>query len=126
MRHISAVELPLQWSLQWQQLAKVGPAQVSPQRGDNRLVRERFGELDHAAQVLFLEATAKLGGQLSRQRGDNLNAVVRPRCPQHVNADALADAPVEHGQAHVHRDGRSASSVLDQLAQVDEKRVAGA
>jgi len=46
------MELALQRSLQRQQFAEMRSARLSPQRDDNCLVGKRFGELDHAAQVL--------------------------------------------------------------------------
>jgi hypothetical protein len=66
-RHFG-VEFPLVGLSQWQQLTKMRPAQLSPQRGHNCLVRKRLGELHHAAEVFVGEAAAKLGDQLSRHR----------------------------------------------------------
>jgi hypothetical protein len=43
------------------QLAEVWPARLSPQRGDNRLVREGLSELHHPAQVLLTKRRSRGG-----------------------------------------------------------------
>ena len=80
------VEVALERVLHGDERLEVGPAQLSPQCGDNLGVGERLGELHHAAQVLLAEAPPEARLQLSPQRGDNLGAVLGAPLLQDVRA----------------------------------------
>lgn len=114
------VELALQRLFERQQLAEMRPAQLSPQRGDNRFVGEGLRELHHAVHVLLRKAAPVLGGQLSRQCGDNLLAILGTLLAQHFFAYSPAHAPVEHRQGHVDRRDCRALRLTDELAQLVE------
>jgi hypothetical protein len=98
------------------------PAQLSPQCGDNCLIRESLGELHHATQVFVREAAAKLGHQLSRHRGDNLFPVGCPFRAQDFVPDALADLPIKSGEAKVDSYGRLAPGLDDQTTHIFKER----
>ena len=98
------------------------PAQLSPQCGDNCLIRERLGELHHAAQVFVREATSELGHQLSRHRGDNLLPIGGTFRAQNFVPDALADLPVERGEAKVDGYCGLAPGLDDQTTHIFKER----
>ena len=97
------------------------PAQLSPQCGDNRRIREGLGELHHPAQVLLPKAPPELRLQLSPQRGDNLGAILRPLLLEDVLADPRADLPVERGQPGIDRLRHLLAGDLDHLTDVGHK-----
>src|ERR1039458_592106 len=84
------------------QREEVGPRQLSHQRYDNLPVGEDFGELDHAAEVLFPKSASKLSLQLCTQCGHDLLPIVRPLFLEDVLPDALPDVPIERGKARIH------------------------
>src|SRR5687768_9303781 len=57
---------------------EVAPPQLCRQRRPNLPVRKNLGKLDHAPQCGSRIAAAVVGGQLLRQRRDNLLAIVGP------------------------------------------------
>ena len=87
--------------LQVDDLLEVAPRQLSRQRGDNLLVWKRLGEADHVPQRLVGEPPPEPRDQLSRQRRDNLGAVVRTLLLEDLVVDAAPDLPVQHGQSDV-------------------------
>jgi hypothetical protein len=98
------------------------PTQLSPQCGDNCLIRECLSELHHAAQVFVGEAAAKLGYQLSRHRGDNLFPIGRPFRSQDFVPDALADLPIKSGEAKVDGYRGLAPGLDDQATHIFKER----
>jgi hypothetical protein len=58
---------------------------------------------------------------LSRQRGDNLFAILGPPLPEDVLTDAGADLPVERGQPGIHRP-RSRRGAPDHLPDLPRAR----
>src|SRR5438309_630995 len=69
----------------------MSPGQLSYQRYDNLLIRENFGELDHAAKVFLRVPAAELGFQMSPQCSDNLHGPGPKGCraPERSNACRL-------------------------------------
>jgi hypothetical protein len=96
---------------------------MSPQRGDRGLIRKGLGKLHHAAQVLLFEAAAVFRRQLSRQRGDNLLAVIGTPRSEQVLVDALPDAPIQHRQAHVDSHGDALPRQPDHVADIGKQPV---
>jgi hypothetical protein len=103
----------------------MGPAQLSPQRGDNSVVRERFGKPDHVPKALVGEAVAELRAQLSPQRGDNLPAILGPLELEQVLADALPDSPVEGDQLLIDLPRDALSRCRNEIAKVVEQSFGG-
>src|ERR1017187_7944754 len=103
------------------QREEVGPRQLSHQRYDNLPVGEDFGELDHAAEVLFPKSASKLSLQLCTQCGHDLLPIVRPLFLEDVLPDALPDVPIERGKAGIHGPPDSPAGLPDPIPQVGQQ-----
>ena len=101
------------------------PAQFGTQRVHNRHVRVGLGKADAQPQLALAPAPAIAERQLSRQRRDNLLAIVGALFPQYVLTNPLPDLPVEQRQLGVHRHGRPQPGAVDQLPDVDDERGVG-
>jgi hypothetical protein len=93
----------------------VGPAQLSPQRGDNCFVGERLRKLHHPVKIFLFKASAEVGYQLSRQRGDNLLSIRSAFVPQDLAQDSIADPPIERSESDVNGCRRLPASVFNQI-----------
>jgi hypothetical protein len=94
----------------------MGPGQLSPQRGDSRLLGKDLRKAHHVMQVLRREAAAAVNGQFSRQCGDNFLAIPATLAAENFAMDALADLPVQPGQLGVDGYRRSQARLCYQLA----------
>src|SRR3977135_2445481 len=125
LQPLDATHLRIEFALkrlgQRQQFAKVRPTQLSPQCGDNLLVGKGLGKLDHPAQILFGIAATVLGDQLSRQRGDNLFPIGGAFAVQHLQMDALTDAPIEDCESYVDSSGSLPARILNQGTDLDHQ-----
>jgi hypothetical protein len=108
------IKFALERLIQRQQLAKVRPTQLSPQCGDNLLIRESLGKLDHPTQIFLCVAPTVVGHQLSRQCGDNLFPIGSPLAAQNFQVDPPADPPIEEGKRHIDGNGCLAARLFDQ------------
>jgi hypothetical protein len=98
------------------------PAQLSPQCGDNLLVRENLRELNHAMQRLGGESPAKLLGQLSPQCGDNLHPILRALLLENVLMNPATDVPVKRHQTGINRPGNGFAGREDEIAHLRKQR----
>jgi hypothetical protein len=91
----------------------VGPAQLSPQRGDNCFIRKRFRKLHHPVEILLFKASTKFTDQLSRQRGDNLVSVFSTLVPEYLPQDSFPDPPIERSKSDIDGHRRPPASVFN-------------
>jgi hypothetical protein len=97
-----------------QELSEGRPTQLSPQRGDNCFVGKRFRKLHHPVKVFLFKASAEVGYQLSRQRGDNLLSVGCSFIPQDFPQDSIPYSPIERSESDVDDSCRLPASIFDQ------------
>lgn len=74
---------------------QMGPAQFSPQCGENWFIREHLGRADAVAQLLLAPTTAVLSSQLSCERGEDLLSVARALPAQHIISNATTNLPIK-------------------------------
>ena len=76
------------------QLQKMAPVQLSRQCRDNLLIRVSLGKTAAMEQLFLTPAFAKRGGELLRETGHHLLAIIGPLTLEHFGIDTLTDLPV--------------------------------
>jgi hypothetical protein len=99
----------------------VGPAQVSTQQRDYRLVLEDFREANHVEQVALPETAPELRHQFCTQRVHYLFPVAGTLSLEDVLADSSPHIPVKHDQRGVDRARHVLPGDGYQLAQIIEQ-----
>ena len=75
---------------------------MSRQRRDNLGVGERLGELHHAPEVLFGEATSVVGLERTGELCNDAFPIGRLPTSKDLRPNTPTDLPVQHGLTHVH------------------------
>src|SRR5712691_9316790 len=89
-----SIEVALQRGIVVDERNEGGPRQLSQQCRDNLEIGKCLDKADHVAQRFLRKTPAKLHLQLSRQRGDNLPAILRPLLPEDVLSHATPHIPI--------------------------------
>src|SRR5262249_47422152 len=93
-------------------------SKVLCQSRDLGLLRPSLNKPGHVEQVLTTEAGAVFRRQLSRQRRDNLVAVLRARVAEDIAPYPLPDLPIEHDEFRVDGSRHTKARILDQTPKI--------
>lgn len=99
----------------------MGPAQLSPQRGDNLLVGVHIGELNHPMQVRAIESATKLSGERLGELPNDLLAIVSSRLREYVRLDAAPNLPVQPDELRIDHGCDALSRLTYQMSKITKE-----